>query len=48
MLHTILIVIVVLAILGSLPVYPYSRGWGYYPGGGLVVLLVVLLLLGVL
>ena len=48
MIHTLLIVLIVLAILGSLPVYPYSRAWGYYPGGGLVVLLVVLLLLRIL
>jgi Protein of unknown function (DUF3309) len=35
--------------LGSLPSWPYSRGWGYYPSGGLglvVVVLVILLLLG--
>lgn len=48
MLHTVLIVVLVLALLGSLPAWPYSRGWGYYPGGGLLLLLVILLLLGVL
>ncbi|HEX4538035.1 MAG TPA: DUF3309 family protein [Candidatus Acidoferrum sp.] len=44
----LLIVLVVLA-LGSAPAWPYSRGWGYYPSGGLglvVVILVILLLLG--
>lgn len=46
---TILLVLLILALLGALPTWPYSRGWGYYPSGGLglvVVILVVLLLLG--
>jgi hypothetical protein len=46
---TILIIILVLALIGALPSWPYSSGWGYYPSGGLglvVVVLVVLLLLG--
>jgi hypothetical protein len=46
---TILIVILVLALLGALPSWPYSRGWGYYPSGGLglvVLILVILLLTG--
>ncbi len=45
----ILLVVLLLLSLGSLPAWPYSRGWGYYPSGGLglvVVVLVVLLLLG--
>ena len=48
MLIILLVVLVVLA-LGSVPAWPYSRGWGYYPSGGLglvVVILVILLLLG--
>jgi hypothetical protein len=46
MLGTILLIILVLAVLGSLPTWGYSRGWGYYPSGGLglVVLIVVVLL----
>lgn len=46
MLGTILIVILVLAILGALPRWPHSRGWGYYPTGGvgLILLIVVILL----
>jgi hypothetical protein len=41
----ILLIILVLLLLGSVPVWPYSRDWGYYPGGGLgLVLLIVLLL----
>jgi len=47
MVSTVLIVILVLALIGALPAWPYSTGWGYYPSGGLavVVLLVVVLLL---
>jgi hypothetical protein len=46
MLGTILIIIVVLLVIGALPTWPYSSGWGYYPSGGLgLILLVVLLLL---
>lgn len=46
---TILVIILVLALFGSLPTWPYSRGWGYYPSGGLgliVLILIILLLLG--
>jgi Protein of unknown function (DUF3309) len=46
---TILVVILVLIALGALPAWPYSRGWGYYPSGGLgliVLILIILLLLG--
>lgn len=49
MLRTILIIILVLALLGSLPAWPYSTGWGYYPSGGLgliLLILIILLLLG--
>ena len=46
MLSTVLIVILVLALVGALPAWPYSTGWGYYPSGGLgIILLVVLVLL---
>ena len=46
---TILLVVLLVLALGSSPAWPYSRGWGYYPSGGLglvVVILVILLLLG--
>jgi hypothetical protein len=42
---TILIIILVLLTLGSLPAWPYSTGWGYYPSGGLGVILLILILL---
>jgi hypothetical protein len=45
MLITILIIILVLALLGGLPTWPYSRSWGYGPSGILGVVLVVLLIL---
>ena len=46
---TILLVILILLVIGALPVYPYSTGWGYYPSGGgglLVIILLILLLSG--
>jgi hypothetical protein len=43
--RTVLIVLLVLLLLGSLPAWPYSTGWGYYPSGGLGLLLLVLIIL---
>jgi hypothetical protein len=45
MLGWILLIILVLLLLGSVPAYPYSRDWGYYPAGGLGLILVILLIL---
>jgi hypothetical protein len=42
---TLLMIILVLLLVGSLPTWPYSSGWGYYPAGGLGVILVVALIL---
>lgn len=45
----LLIIILVILVLGLLPTWPYSAGWGYYPSGGLglvVVIVVILLLMG--
>jgi hypothetical protein len=43
---TILLVILIILLLGALPTWPYSSGWGYYPSGGLgLVLLIVIILL---
>jgi hypothetical protein len=44
---TILTVILVLLLIGALPTWPYSSGWGYYPSGGLGLLLVILIILAV-
>lgn len=49
MLFTILIVVLVLMLIGAMPTWPHSKGWGYYPSGGLgllVLILVILLLMG--
>ena len=43
--RTILLVILVLLLVGALPTWPYSSGWGYYPSSGLGLVLVVLLVL---
>jgi hypothetical protein len=44
---TILLIVLILLLIGALPNYPYSRGWGYYPssGVGLVLLILIVLLL---
>jgi hypothetical protein len=45
----ILFIILIVLLLGALPSWPYSRGWGYYPSGGLglvVLILIILLLMG--
>jgi Protein of unknown function (DUF3309) len=47
MLRIILIVLLVVLLLGALPTWPYSAGWGYYPSGGLGLLLLVLIILAV-
>jgi hypothetical protein len=41
----VLLIIVLLLLLGALPTWPYSAGWGYYPSGGLGLVLVILLIL---
>ena len=43
--RTILLLIVILLLVGSLPTWPYSSGWGYYPSGGLGLVLLILLIL---
>jgi hypothetical protein len=45
MLYNILIVVLILALIGMLPAWPYSANWGYYPSGGLTILVVVLVIL---
>ncbi|MFT3683727.1 MAG: DUF3309 family protein [Phycisphaerales bacterium] len=50
MLRLIVIILLILLVVGLLPTWPYSSGWGYYPSGGLGLILVILLvvvLLGV-
>lgn len=45
MIRTILLIVLILALVGSLPTWPYSTGWGYYPSGGLGAIVVILLIL---
>jgi len=44
-LGTILLVVLILALVGVIPVWPHSRSWGYAPSGGLGIILVILLIL---
>lgn len=48
-LGTILLIVLILMLIGAFPSWPHSKGWGYFPSGGLglvVVILIILLLLG--
>jgi hypothetical protein len=44
-LYTILIIILIIALVGALPTWGYSRGWGYAPSGGLGVVLIIILVI---
>lgn len=49
MLGTILLIVLVLILIGAMPTWPYSSGWGYYPSGGIglvLAIVIVLLLMG--
>ena len=45
---TILLIILILLLVGALPTWPYSSGWGYYPSGGIGLVLLILVILLVL
>lgn len=45
---TILLIILILVLLGALPTWPYSRGWGYFPSGILGVIVVILIVMAVM
>jgi len=45
MLGTILLIVLILLLIGAIPSWPYSRGWGYFPSGALGLVLVVVLIL---
>jgi len=45
MIGTILLVILILALIGALPIHPYSAQWGYGPPGAVTILLIVLIVL---
>ncbi|HEX6172991.1 MAG TPA: DUF3309 family protein [Candidatus Binatia bacterium] len=42
---TLLIIILILLLIGALPTWPYSGGWGYYPSGGLGLILLIIIIL---
>jgi hypothetical protein len=42
---TILLIVLILLLIGAAPAWPYSRGWGYYPAGGIGLIVAILLLL---
>jgi hypothetical protein len=44
-LKTIILILIILLLLGSLPAWPYSAGWGYYPSGGAGIVLLILVIL---
>lgn len=45
---TILLIVLVLLLIGALPTWPYSTGWGYYPSGGLGLVLIIVLVLALM
>ena len=46
--YTILIIILILLLIGALPTWPYSTGWGYYPSGGLGLVLIIILIVALM
>jgi hypothetical protein len=42
---TILLIVLILILIGALPTWPHSRGWGYYPSSGLGIVVIVLVVL---
>jgi len=47
MMRTILFIVLIILLLGALPTWPYSSGWGYYPSGGLGLILLIVIILAV-
>ena len=45
MLRIVLLIILILLLIGALPTWPYSSGWGYYPTGGVGILLIIVIVL---
>ena len=43
--RTILIIILILLLIGAVPAWPYSTGWGYYPAGGIGLVLLIIIIL---
>jgi hypothetical protein len=45
---TILLIILILLLIGALPTWPYSSGWGYYPSGGIGLILLIIIILALM
>jgi hypothetical protein len=45
MLGTILLILLILILIGALPTWPYSSGWGFYPSGGITLVLIIVVVL---
>ena len=45
---TVLLIILILLLLGALPTWPYSSGWGYYPSGGVGLILLIIIILALM
>ena len=45
---TILLIVLILLLIGALPTWPYSTGWGYYPSGGLGLILLIVIVLALM
>jgi hypothetical protein len=46
--NSVLLIVLILLLVGVLPTWPYSAGWGYYPSGGLGLIVLILILMAVL
>ena len=44
-LGTVLVIVLILLLIGAIPTWPYSAGWGFYPSGGVGVLLLIIIVL---
>jgi hypothetical protein len=45
---TVLLILIILLLVGALPTWPYSSGWGYYPSGGLGLILIIIIVLALM
>jgi hypothetical protein len=45
---TLLLIILIILLVGALPTWPYSTGWGYYPSGGLGLILLIVIVLALM
>ena len=46
--RTLLFIIIIILLIGALPTWPYSTGWGYYPSGGLGLILLIIIVLALM